>query len=98
MAILLRLVTLFEPGTSVPSGQNGNILYLSNLTVRYDYFRQILERVIKSEGDLDCFSRGYEHFGFNVDPMDSSITYREWAPSAQAACLIGDFSKTNRWL
>lgn len=36
--------------------------------------------------------QGAEKFGFNVD-ADSNIVYREWAPNATAAYLIGDFSK-----
>lgn len=41
---------------------------------------------------LDKFSKGYETMGFQV-ANDDTITYREWAPAADAAWLIGDFSK-----
>lgn len=41
---------------------------------------------------LDKFSKGYETMGFQV-ANDGTITYREWAPAADAAFLIGDFSK-----
>lgn len=40
---------------------------------------------------LDKFSKGYETMGFQVK-NDGTITYREWAPAADAAWLIGDFS------
>lgn len=41
---------------------------------------------------LDKFSKGYETMGFQV-ANDGTITYREWAPAADAAWLIGDFSE-----
>ncbi|GAB1726485.1 hypothetical protein NU195Hw_g2411t1 [Hortaea werneckii] len=47
------------------------------------------------EGGLEKFSRGYERFGFTVAP-DHTITYREWAPNALRAYLIGDFNGWNR--
>lgn len=37
--------------------------------------------------------QGYDSFGFNVD-TNNNITYREWAPNAVRASLIGDFSET----
>lgn len=36
--------------------------------------------------------QGYEKYGFIVNER-GDITYREWAPSAVSAHLIGDFSK-----
>lgn len=36
-------------------------------------------------------AQGYEKFGFNV-ASNGDITYREWAPNATTAHLIGDFS------
>jgi 1,4-alpha-glucan branching enzyme len=35
--------------------------------------------------------QGFDKFGFNVDG-NNTITYREWAPNAKEAFLIGDFS------
>lgn len=49
----------------------------------------------KNEGGLEKFSRGYEKFGFNV-LQDNTIVYREWAPFALRAYLIGDFNGWNR--
>lgn len=37
--------------------------------------------------------QGFEKFGFNVKP-NNDIIYREWAPNALRAYLIGDFSKS----
>lgn len=55
-------------------------------------------------------SQGIDKFGFNVDGQNN-ILYREWAPNAKEAYLMGDFSKKlsarearasanmlNRWL
>lgn len=36
-------------------------------------------------------TQGYERFGFNVLP-NNDIVYREWAPNALRAYLVGDFS------
>lgn len=44
---------------------------------------------------MEKFTRGYEKFGFNVTP-DGTIVYREWAPNALRAYLIGDFNGWNR--
>ncbi|CAI0382159.1 unnamed protein product [Linum tenue] len=49
--------------------------------------RKLLE---KHEGGLKQFAQGYLKFGFNRE--GSSIVYREWAPSAGEAQLIGDFN------
>lgn len=38
-------------------------------------------------------TQGIEKFGFNVD-KNNNVVYREWAPNAANAFLIGEFSKT----
>jgi len=38
------------------------------------------------------WSQGTEIYGLNVD-ASNNITYREWAPNAVAASIVGDFSK-----
>ncbi|KAJ4990586.1 1,4-alpha-glucan-branching enzyme [Stagonosporopsis vannaccii] len=38
---------------------------------------------------------GYERFGFQVQP-NGDVVYREWAPNALRAYLIGDFNDWNR--
>lgn len=37
--------------------------------------------------------QGYEYFGFNR--TEGGIVYREWAPAAAGASLIGDFNSWN---
>ncbi|OLL22192.1 1,4-alpha-glucan-branching enzyme [Neolecta irregularis DAH-3] len=54
---------------------------------------QWIQRLQESEGGLDKFSKGYEIMGLNVD-KSGNIIYREWAPNATRASLIGEF---NNW-
>eukprot|EP00899_Mesostigma_viride_P022412 jgi/Mesvir1/3355/Mv06741-RA.1 len=71
--------------------------YLNNhrghLQYRYDQYKRMRADIDKYEGGLEKFSRGYETFGFTKS--HDGITYREWAPGARAACLIGDFNNWN---
>ncbi|CAL4966295.1 unnamed protein product [Urochloa decumbens] len=47
----------------------------------------------KNEGCLEDFSKGYLKFGINTN-KDETV-YREWAPAAQEAQLVGDFNDWN---
>ncbi|XP_039844904.1 1,4-alpha-glucan-branching enzyme, chloroplastic/amyloplastic isoform X3 [Panicum virgatum] len=47
----------------------------------------------KNEGSLEEFSKGYLKYGINTN-KDATV-YREWAPAAQEAQLIGDFNDWN---
>lgn len=67
--------------------------YRGHLDYRYEQYKKLREHIDKFEGGLDAFSRGYEKFGFNRS--DTGITYREWAPGAKSAALIGDFNNWN---
>ena len=58
---------------------------------RYSSFRAWVDTLTKHEGGLAKFSQGYEKMGFTVSP-NGDITYREWAPNAATAHLMGDFS------
>lgn len=51
-----------------------------------------MKTIDETEGGLDKFSKGADIFGFVVHD-NGDITYREWAPNALRAYLIGDFSK-----
>ncbi|XLR62622.1 hypothetical protein S83_013294 [Arachis hypogaea] len=63
------------------------------LTHRDHLDSRLREDIDKHEGGLDPFSRGYENFGFRQSVI--GITYREWAPGAKSAVLIGDFNNWN---
>ncbi|PLW58528.1 hypothetical protein PCANC_00025 [Puccinia coronata f. sp. avenae] len=58
-------------------------------------FKEWQSKIDETEGGLDPFSKGYEKFGLIAQP-DGSILYREWAPGAQKASLIGDFNNWDR--
>lgn len=65
-----------------------------------DHFKYRVEKYVdqkklieKYEGGLDKFAQGFLNFGFNRE--EGGITYREWAPAAQEAELIGDFNGWN---
>ncbi len=61
------------------------------LRSRYSLAQKWIKNINETEGGLEKFSRGYEKFGFIVR-ANGDITYREWAPNALRAYLIGDFS------
>lgn len=54
---------------------------------KYVERKKLLE---KHEGSLEEFATGYFKFGFNRE--GDCIVYKEWAPAAQEAQLIGDFN------
>lgn len=58
---------------------------------RHDAFRKWKDTIKEHEGGYEHFSKGYQRFGINVD-ANGQVTYREWAPNAIEAYLIGDFS------
>ncbi|EPE07479.1 glycoside hydrolase family 13 [Ophiostoma piceae UAMH 11346] len=62
---------------------------------RFTKTNEWIKKIEETEGSLDKFSLGAETFGLNVD-KDNSIVYREWAPNATHASLIGDFNGWNR--
>ncbi|XP_042493187.1 1,4-alpha-glucan-branching enzyme 1, chloroplastic/amyloplastic-like isoform X4 [Macadamia integrifolia] len=55
--------------------------------VRYVEQKKLIE---KYERGLEEFAQGYLKFGFNRE--ENGIVYREWAPAAQEAQVIGDFN------
>jgi 1,4-alpha-glucan branching enzyme len=62
---------------------------------RYSKTQSWINTINETEGSIDKFSKGTEKFGFNVD-SNNNIVYREWAPSAIEAYLIGDFNGWDR--
>ncbi|KAJ3017428.1 UNVERIFIED_CONTAM: alpha-1,4-glucan branching enzyme [Siphonaria sp. JEL0065] len=68
--------------------------YQGALEHRQHLFQNWLKTIETSEGGIDKFTRGFETLGFTVN--GDSITYREWAPNASEASLIGDFNNWDR--
>lgn len=61
------------------------------LRSRYSHAQRWIKTIDETEGGLGNFSKGNDKFGFNVQ-HNGDIVYREWAPNAMRAYLIGDFS------
>ncbi|KAJ1959214.1 alpha-1,4-glucan branching enzyme, partial [Dipsacomyces acuminosporus] len=59
---------------------------------RFANFKRWVRDIELNEGGIDSFSRGYETFGLHVTPQ--GVRYREWAPGAKEASLVGEF---NSW-
>ena len=74
------------------------------LQARLDHFKRTLQRIEQTEGGLLVFSKGYEHYGFKIvyggkessSASIKAVRYREWAPGATSASLVGDFNGWNR--
>ena len=65
------------------------------LKSRFSKAQQWLKTIDETEGGMDKFTKGYEKFGFTFSD-NGDITYREWAPNAEQAFLIGDFNNWDR--
>jgi len=59
---------------------------------RHETYRKWKDTIEQLEGGFDLFTKGYLKFGFNVG-NNGEVVYREWAPNAKEAYLIGDFSE-----
>ncbi|XP_078160879.1 1,4-alpha-glucan-branching enzyme, chloroplastic/amyloplastic-like [Carex rostrata] len=64
--------------------------YKDHFAYRWNRYVEQKSLIEKYEGGLDEFSKGYMKFGFNRE--EGAIIYREWAPGAQEAQVIGDFN------
>ncbi|GAQ80177.1 starch branching enzyme [Klebsormidium nitens] len=69
--------------------------FREHLEYQYHKYLETKKAITANEGGLDNFSQGFKRFGFNRE--DGAIVYREWAPAASAAQLIGDFNNWNGW-
>ena len=72
-----------------------------HLVERYARFSAALATIEKLDGGLEAFTRGWTHFGLNREAAAGvagggrgGVRYREWAPGATSAALVGDF---NSW-
>ncbi|GAA5943793.1 hypothetical protein JCM1841_001772 [Sporobolomyces salmonicolor] len=62
---------------------------------RTNKFQQWVDTINRHEGGFDRFSKGYTEYGFQLQP-NGDIRYREWAPNAETANLVGDFNNWDR--
>ncbi|KAJ8538179.1 hypothetical protein K7X08_014719 [Anisodus acutangulus] len=67
--------------------------YLAHFKYRMKRYVDQKKLIVKYEGALEEFALGYLKFGFNRE--EGYIVYREWAPAAQEAEVIGDFNGWN---
>lgn len=69
--------------------------YLSSYKPVFDHrfavYKNWIQKINDWEGGIDLFTRGYQKLGMNVTTQE--FVYREWAPGAKFAFLMGDFSK-----
>lgn len=69
---------------------------IDTIIKRYSYFQCILNDINSSEpGGITSFSKAYmgeRGMSLMIKDDKSFFSYKEWAPSAQRAFLIGDFS------
>jgi len=65
-----------------------------NIAHRYNVFKKWKDTIDQCEGGYEKFAKGYDQFGLNVGSR-GEVVYKEWAPNAKEAYLIGEFSE---WL
>ncbi|KAF9894756.1 alpha-1,4-glucan branching enzyme [Aspergillus nanangensis] len=63
------------------------------LKKRFSFVDGWINKINDTEGGMEKFTKGYEKFGLNVND-NGDIIYREWAPNAVEASLVGEF---NNW-
>ncbi|KAL8154456.1 hypothetical protein V2J09_012216 [Rumex salicifolius] len=87
--------TLPPPGSGQKIYEYDSLLHdhRGHLDYRFEQYRRMREAIDLHEGGLEEFSRGYEKLGFIRS--EKGVTYREWAPGAMSASLIGDFNNWN---
>ncbi|CCE27404.1 1,4-alpha-glucan-branching enzyme [Claviceps purpurea] len=91
----LKPQDLPQDGTGVVKLDSWLEPFSDALRRRYTKAKEWIKTIDANEGGLETFSRGFEKFGLNVN-ADNSITYREWAPNATSASLVGDFNNWDR--
>uniref|UniRef100_A0A5B6ZSP6 1,4-alpha-glucan branching enzyme n=1 Tax=Davidia involucrata TaxID=16924 RepID=A0A5B6ZSP6_DAVIN len=74
-------------------GDQGLEPYKDHFIYRVKRYMDQKKLIEKYEGSLEEFAQGYLKFGFNRE--EGGIVYREWAPAAQDAQVIGDFNGWN---
>ncbi|PHH65405.1 hypothetical protein CDD81_2509 [Ophiocordyceps australis] len=85
----------FNDGTGVIQLDPWLSPFTDALKSRFSRAQHLLDNINSTEGGIDKFSKGGERFGFNVNNKNE-IVYREWAPNAKEAFLVGDFNGWDR--
>lgn len=67
-------------------------LFKEDLSLWLFEFARTKKRLLGTDGSLVDFANGYKYFGFQQE--SKHWTFREWAPNAKRAWLVGDF---NNW-
>jgi 1,4-alpha-glucan branching enzyme len=67
--------------------------FLPAIDRRHKLFQQWKDTIVEHEGGFENFTKGYDVMGFTVKE-DGTVVYREWAPNAKEANLIGEFSQS----
>ena len=68
--------------------------FAGDIELRMNRYRKMRKRIAGDNGSLAAFANGHLFFGFHK--TQDGWFYREWAPSARAVSLIGDFNGWNR--
>ncbi|GMH40177.1 hypothetical protein BSKO_08081 [Bryopsis sp. KO-2023] len=63
-----------------------------HLQYRWERYQDTLNKICQYSKSLKDFATGYNHYGISRE--EGCTVYREWAPGAVAAQMIGDF---NNW-
>lgn len=70
--------------------------YSHDVNERLARFKKALHTIENAAGSLYQFASAHLYYGINFDSTQNGWFYREWAPSAHAVYLIGDFNQWNR--
>ena len=80
-----------EPGPAALIALDANLApHEGHLQYRWRQYQRTLDSICTHEGSLEAFALGYQKFG--ITRGKNCTIYREWAPGAIAAQLIGDFN------
>ncbi len=65
---------------------------------RYKYYQKLMNQYASTGGVLGQISQGHHYYGFNRGMRNglTGLWYREWAPSAKALFLTGDYCDWDR--
>ena len=65
--------------------------YETSIVTRWRKYVEIEKDLIKYEGGISTFSKGYEHYGL-VQKDNGDIECCEWVPNGERVAVVGDFN------